>query len=232
MKRSSFEFNTNVEKMRRITNSLEQEGDTEQLRYIRDGLYHMGGYHHPQIPMPSKRGLLTAAKVLEKKAIEVQKTLQKKAKERLEKERLEKERLEKEKDEIINSLIKKYLIDKSQTYKKLLDPDKLICNNLLKVILTTNINENIKANGRKSVFTLNNDNIDGVFENQIKYYLSEINGTPTAMGNLTDLFNKIKINANQILFIDVLKELLNIIEEKKKEEADRKRIKKEQKKQQ
>ena len=41
MKKSS--FNTNVEKMRRITNSLEQKGDTEQLRYIRDGLYHVGG---------------------------------------------------------------------------------------------------------------------------------------------------------------------------------------------
>ena len=41
MKKSS--FNTNVEKMRRITNSLEQKGDMEQLRYIRDGLYHRGG---------------------------------------------------------------------------------------------------------------------------------------------------------------------------------------------
>ena len=45
MKKSSFEFNTNVEKMRRITNSLEQKGDTEQLRYIRDGLYHVGGLY-------------------------------------------------------------------------------------------------------------------------------------------------------------------------------------------
>lgn len=36
-------FNTNVEKMRSITNSLEQKGNTEQLRYIRDGLYNVGG---------------------------------------------------------------------------------------------------------------------------------------------------------------------------------------------
>ena len=46
MKKSS--FNTNVEKMRRLTNSLEQKGDTEQLRYIRDGLYHVGGVGSPK----------------------------------------------------------------------------------------------------------------------------------------------------------------------------------------
>jgi hypothetical protein len=47
MKKSSFNtintFNTNVEKIRRITNSLEQKGDMEQLRYIRDGLYSIVG---------------------------------------------------------------------------------------------------------------------------------------------------------------------------------------------
>ena len=53
MKKSS--FNINVEKMRRITNSLEQKGGTEQLRYIRDGLYHVGGYPaQTQSPVSNK----------------------------------------------------------------------------------------------------------------------------------------------------------------------------------
>ena len=58
MKKSS--FNTNVEKMRRITNSLEQKGDTVQLRYIRDGLYHVGGI----------RFFTEVKKILEKKRLE------------------------------------------------------------------------------------------------------------------------------------------------------------------
>ena len=86
MKRSS--FNTNVEKMRHITNSLEQEGDTEQLRYIRDGLYHMGG----GFKMTSIRGSLNKFATSVRGALE-SKT---KTKERLENENLKSKIKEKE----------------------------------------------------------------------------------------------------------------------------------------